>query len=65
MGIGCLPAIVAEAEIADGRLAVLPWGAADLAMQTQAVWHKDKWLSPAIQAFLTLLRKRLPCQSKN
>jgi DNA-binding transcriptional LysR family regulator len=59
MGIACLPAIVAESEVADGRLAALPWSASHLVMQTQAVWHKDKWLSPAIQAFLSLLRGSL------
>jgi hypothetical protein len=30
-----------------------------LMMQTLVVWHKDKWLSPAMEAFLSLLRDRL------
>lgn len=59
MGIACLPAIVATSEIATGKLAALPWSGADLSMRTLAVWHKDKWLSPAMEAFLSLLRKRL------
>ena len=59
MGIACLPAIVASSEIATGKLAALRWSGADLSMKTLAVWHKDKWLSPAMEAFLSLLRKRL------
>jgi DNA-binding transcriptional LysR family regulator len=65
MGIACLPGIVAEPEIACGRLAALPWRTSGLTMQTQAVWHKDKWLSPAIEAFLTLLRDGLTFQSRD
>jgi DNA-binding transcriptional LysR family regulator len=65
MGIACLPAIVAAPEIASGKLAVLPWETSGLTMLTQAVWHKDKWLSPAIEAFLTLLRDRLVPHSKD
>ena len=66
MGVACLPAIVAESEIAAGRLAVLPWSGPDLSMRTLVVWHKDKWLSPAISAFVSLLRDRLnPMKSKH
>jgi DNA-binding transcriptional LysR family regulator len=59
MGIACLPAIVAESEIAAGKLTTLPWSGPDLSMRTLVVWHKDKWLSPAISAFVSLLRESL------
>jgi DNA-binding transcriptional LysR family regulator len=66
MGVACLPAIVAESEIAAGKLATLPWSGTDLSMRTLVVWHKDKWLSPAINAFVSLLRERLaPMKSKH
>jgi DNA-binding transcriptional LysR family regulator len=66
MGIACLPAIVAQSEIATGKLASLAWAGVDLSMQTLVVWHKDKWLSPAIDAFVSLLRARLaPIKSKH
>lgn len=66
MGVACLPAIVAESEIAAGKLALLPWSGADLSMLTLVVWHKDKWLSPAIGAFVSLLRERLaPIKSRH
>jgi hypothetical protein len=37
----------------------LSWPPSYLMMQTLVVWHKDKWLSPAMEAFLSLLRHRL------
>lgn len=59
MGIACLPAIVAQSEIAAGKLAALAWSGSDLGMRTLAVWHKDKYLSPGMKAFLSLLREHL------
>jgi DNA-binding transcriptional LysR family regulator len=59
MGVACLPAIVAESDIVAGRLASLPWSGADLSMRTLVVRHKDKWVSPAMGAFVSLLRERL------
>jgi DNA-binding transcriptional LysR family regulator len=63
MGIACLPSMIAISEIAAGKLAALPWSGSDLTMQSQVVWHKDKWLSPAIKAFLSLLKKQFQGQS--
>jgi DNA-binding transcriptional LysR family regulator len=59
MGIACLPAIVARQELAAGTLSALRWKGPDLAMSTLAFWHSDKWLSPAMEAFLSLLRSAL------
>ncbi len=59
MGIACLPGLVVEEEIATGKLAVIPWDGSKLTMQTIVAWHKDKWLSPAMKAFLSLLRQQL------
>ena len=59
MGIACLPASVAQSEIAAGKLVALSWPGTDLTMRTLMVRHKDKWLSPAMEAFLSLLRDRL------
>ena len=59
MGIACLPAIVADSEIVAGKLASLPWSGSNLTMKTLVAWHKDKWRSPGMEAFLSLLRARL------
>lgn len=59
MGIACLPEIVVERELSSGRLVALPWGGPVLTMKSLVVWHRDKWLSPAMEAFLLLIRKHL------
>jgi DNA-binding transcriptional LysR family regulator len=59
MGVACLPAMVAKIEVSQGKLTALPWKGPSLSMQTLLVWHKDKWLSPAMHAFFALLRTQL------
>lgn len=58
MGIACLPKLVVDEEIATRKLAVVPWEGSSLSMNTIVAWHKDKWLSPAMKAFLALLRQQ-------
>lgn len=55
LGLAVLPELSVKAEVAQGKLAVLALEPR-FAVQTQALWHKDKWLSPALSAFLDLLR---------
>ena len=52
MGIAVLPEMAVEAEIAQGRLAALAWCDPELVVVTRLAWHKDKWRSPALGAFL-------------
>lgn len=59
MGIACLPSLVVDDEIATGKLAAIPWTGGSLTMKTIVAWHRDKWLSPAMTAFLALLRQQL------
>lgn len=59
MGVACLPKIVVERELATSKLVVLPAAGFELAMNTLAVWHQDKWISPAMNAFLSLIRSHL------
>lgn len=65
MGITVLPEVAVQLEITQGRLAVLPWSEPQFEVVTQVLWHKDKWQSPALKAFLSLtretLRDRLSC----
>lgn len=60
MGITVLPAVVVASEVADGRLAELMWDGADLDVVTQMVWHREKWQSPALRAFLQTAREEIP-----
>lgn len=59
MGIACLPKIVVDQELSSKKLVALPWAGFELTMKTLVVWHKDKWLSPAMEAFLSLIRVHL------
>ncbi len=59
MGITLLPRIAVAAELAQGHLVELPWRGPEFAMQTQLVYHKDKWLSPPLRAFIALAHEQL------
>jgi DNA-binding transcriptional LysR family regulator len=59
MGIAVLPWVVVQHEVAAGRLVVLGVEGLSFNMITQLAWHKDKWISPALEAFLTLTRTML------
>ena len=59
MGIGLLPEIVVAAELQRKQLRSLAWVGPDLDIATHIVWHKDKWLSPGMVAFLELLQEKL------
>ncbi len=59
LGVACLPKIVVQQELASRRLAIVPWRGPALVMNTLMAWHRDKWLSPALQSFVSLLREYL------
>jgi DNA-binding transcriptional LysR family regulator len=59
MGIAVLPAIALTSEIAQRKLVPLPWSGEPVCLMTQMIWHKQKWLSPTLQAFLQVTRQVL------
>jgi DNA-binding transcriptional LysR family regulator len=59
MGVAVLPAVAVGAELERGEIASLPWSGPELTVPTRVAWHKDKWVSPALQAFLSLSREML------
>jgi DNA-binding transcriptional LysR family regulator len=50
MGIAVLPEMATRAEVEQGQVSVLPWRLSDVQLIAQLVWHKEKWLSPALHA---------------
>lgn len=56
MGVAFLPTVTVERELEEQTLVVLPWQGEAFSVVTQMLWHKEKWLSPALQAFLTVVR---------
>ncbi|BBH20011.1 LysR family transcriptional regulator [Paenibacillus baekrokdamisoli] len=59
LGIAFLPEMVVANELDRGELVALSWEMPELRVVTQMLWHKEKWLSPAISAFLDIARDTL------
>jgi DNA-binding transcriptional LysR family regulator len=59
MGIGLLPEVVIACELRKKQFAVMNWHGAKMSIATHIVWHKDKWLSPGMQAFLNVVKARV------
>jgi DNA-binding transcriptional LysR family regulator len=51
MGIAVLPEMVVADGLRAGELVALPWPRTQLKVYTQLVRRRDKWVSPAMQAF--------------
>ncbi len=56
MGIALLPAIVVARETRLRQFKVLHWAGPALDIEVHLIWHKDKWVSPAMAAFLELMQ---------
>jgi DNA-binding transcriptional LysR family regulator len=59
MGLGLLPEIVVARELARKQIIGLTWSGPVMDIATYVVWHKDKWISPALAAFISLLEQML------
>jgi DNA-binding transcriptional LysR family regulator len=59
MGFAMLPAVTVEAELERGEVAALRWAGREHAIPVQMIRHKDKWVSPALAAFLEISRETI------
>lgn len=59
LGITLLPKVAVEEELTQGKLVALHWHGPDFGIISQVLYHKDKWLSPAMKAFLELSKEML------
>jgi DNA-binding transcriptional LysR family regulator len=59
MGLGLLPAIVVARELRQHQLKALHWAGTPLDIDTHILWHRDKWISPAMAAFMDLVQEKL------
>ncbi len=59
LGLTFLSRQFVSADLASGRLIALPWSGPDFPITAQLIHHREKWLSPALKAFINLLLKRL------
>jgi DNA-binding transcriptional LysR family regulator len=54
LGIAILPAMAVETDIKTGKMKELAWKNTTSPIFTQIAWHKDKWMTPPLEAFIEL-----------
>jgi DNA-binding transcriptional LysR family regulator len=59
MGVALLPEVVVADQLTRNRLKALRWMGPEIDIATHIVWHKDKWISPALGAFISVLRSAM------
>jgi len=59
LGVAILPEMVVEKDIQEGTIKELNWTAHTPTFHTQIAWHKDKFMSIPLEAFIDLTRKTL------
>jgi DNA-binding transcriptional LysR family regulator len=59
MGLGLLPAIAVSRELKQHQFKTLAWAGPSLDIATHILWHKDKWVSPAMAAFQEMMQAKL------
>lgn len=59
MGVAFLPEIVVAEQLVRKRLVALRWAGPEIDIATHVVWHKDKWISPALGAFIAVLQSMI------
>lgn len=57
MGLALLPAIAVAREIRQHHFKALHWAGPSFDIPTHILWHKDKWISPAMAAFRDLVHE--------
>jgi DNA-binding transcriptional LysR family regulator len=65
MGLGLLPAMVVERELRQRQIKPVRWTGPRLDIGTHILWHRDKWVSPAMAAFRDLVQSSLVGVSNN
>jgi DNA-binding transcriptional LysR family regulator len=59
LGIGLLPEIVIASELKRKQFALLKWHSGRMTIGIHVMWHRDKWISASMRAFLEVLTGRL------
>jgi DNA-binding transcriptional LysR family regulator len=62
-GISFLPRIAVDKEIVGGQLVEVQYNGPEFYTSAQVLYHKDKWISPALQAILNMSLERFKIDS--
>lgn len=57
IGVAMLPMMAIREEIEREKMAILPWPEKQLETGIIMIWHRDKWLSPTLQAFMDVAKE--------
>ena len=52
-----LPEIAVAEELAQKKLAVLPWSEGKIDVAVLMIWYRDRWLSPTLKAFMEVTKQ--------
>ncbi|SPJ15714.1 Uncharacterized HTH-type transcriptional regulator YwqM [Syntrophobacter sp. SbD2] len=59
VGIAVLPETAVAAEAARREVIILPWPEGGIEVALLMVWYRDRWISPALSAFMNLTKKMM------
>ncbi|MBI5602167.1 MAG: substrate-binding domain-containing protein, partial [Deltaproteobacteria bacterium] len=59
VGVTLLPETAVKEEIANKRLAPLPWEEGRPETAFMMIWYQERWLSPTLKAFMQITREIL------
>lgn len=59
LGIALLPEMALKKELSDGEVVALPWDLSDVSFSAQMLWHREKWISPSMVAFMEVAKSEL------
>ncbi len=60
IGLSFLPHVAVAQEIAEGALLQLPWSGEPITFETQMIWHRERWLSPALTRLIEVVEEVYP-----
>jgi DNA-binding transcriptional LysR family regulator len=58
-GIGLLPYVTVDQELKNKQLVALPWTGPSFDIKAQLIYHKEKWISPALRSFIDVTHEVL------
>lgn len=56
-GVTMIPEVTVRSELDHGELSVLSWEEGHLDIAVLMIWHKEKWVSPPLKAFMDIARE--------